>query len=242
MIKDILKRLFNSVGYEIRPLVPLKVKTAQSVSFSQNGEDLIVSNVFKLRNVFNPSYIDIGAHDPYYLSNTAIFYQKGCRGINIEANSNLIENFRLYRPGDINLNIGISDHEGTMDFYVMAHDTLSTFSEQEKDNMVSNHQTLSHVEKVSVSTLSSVIKKYFNGIFPDFLSLDVEGMDLQILQSINFEEFAPKVICVEAAEYSPIGAGKRKTELINFLVSQGYYEYANTNLNAIMVKNEFWFV
>jgi hypothetical protein len=67
-------------------------------------------------------------------------------------------------------------------------------------------------------------------------------MDFQILQSIDFSKSYPKIICVEAAEYSPVGAGARRNELINFLVSKGYYEYANTNLNAIMVKNEFWFI
>ena len=67
-------------------------------------------------------------------------------------------------------------------------------------------------------------------------------MDFQILKSINFDKSSPKIICVEAAEYSPIGAGKRRDELIDFLVAKGYYEYANTNLNAIMVKKEFWFI
>ena len=67
-----------------------------------------------------------------------------------------------------------------------------------------------------------------------------QGFD--IIKSIDFEKSYPKVICVEAAEYSPIGAGARRSDLINFLVSKGYYEYANTNLNAIMVKNEFWFI
>jgi hypothetical protein len=67
-------------------------------------------------------------------------------------------------------------------------------------------------------------------------------MDLDILKTIEYTVNAPKVICVEAADYSPIGAGKRRTELIDFLIINGYYEYANTNLNAIMVKKDFWFI
>jgi hypothetical protein len=67
-------------------------------------------------------------------------------------------------------------------------------------------------------------------------------MDFDILQSINFEKYSPKVVCVEAAEYSPIGAGKKRTELTDFLGAKGFYEYANTNLNAIMVKRSFWFI
>ena len=123
----------------------------------------------------------------------------------------------------------------------MEDNTLSTFSKDEADFMQSKGNKLKDVQKVKLTTVASVIDNHCGGVFPDFLTIDVEGMDFQILKSINFESSKPKVICVEAAEYSPIGAGERRTELIQFLVSKGYYEYANTNLNAIMVDREFWF-
>lgn len=211
-------------------------------SFSQCGEDLLVQYIFNLRNNPKPSYIDIGAHHPFFLSNTALFYENGCRGINIEANPQLAEDFKNFRPMDINLNIGISNRKGELDFYIMKDNTLSTFSKQEADFMILKGKELSQIQKVKLTTITEVLVKYYNGLFPDFLSLDVEGLDFEILKSIDFEKSFPKVICVEAAEYSPIGAGARRNELIEFLVSKGYYEYANTNLNAIMVKNEFWFI
>ena len=64
---------------------------------------------------------------------------------------------------------------------------------------------------------------------------------MAILRTIDFSKGGPKVICVEAAEYSPRGSGARRATLIEFLVSHNYYEYANTNLNAIMVERDFWF-
>jgi hypothetical protein len=124
----------------------------------------------------------------------------------------------------------------------MADDTLSTFSKEECDFMVSKGNTLKTIKKIQLITVANVIEKYFGNKFPDFMSIDVEGMDFQILQSIDFEKSYPKVICVEAAEYSPVGAGARRSELIDFLISKNYYEYANTNLNAIMVKRNFWFI
>jgi hypothetical protein len=90
-------------------------------------------------------------------------------------------------------------------------------------------------------TLPDIVQKYCGGAFPDFMSIDVEGMEMPILMSIDFRRSYPKVICVEIAEYSPIGAGVRRADISEFLASKGYYEYAHTNLNAIMVKNEFWF-
>jgi FkbM family methyltransferase len=189
-----------------------------------------------------PSYIDIGANHPYCISNTAMFYEGGCRGINIEANPQLIFNFQAARPDDINLNVGIGDKEGELDFYIMENNTLSSFSKKECDYYVSNGQKLLRTEKIRLTTVSAVLSSYFNDTFPDFLSLDVEGMDFDILKSIDWERHSPKIICVEAAEFSPIGAGKRRSELINFLEAKGFYEYANTNLNAIMVKRSFWFI
>ena len=132
--------------------------------------------------------------------------------------------------------------EEELDFLIMSDFSLSTFSKKECDFMVSKGKKLARISSIKLTTVAEVLKTYFSNSFPDFLSLDVEGMDFEILQSIDFKKSFPKVICVEAAEYSPVGAGARRTELIEFLVSKGYYEYANTNLNAIMVKNDFWFI
>jgi FkbM family methyltransferase len=209
-------------------------------SYSQCGEDLIVDYVFRLRGISHPSYLDIGAHHPHWISNSALFYERGCRGINIEANPQLIPLFHKYRPEDINLNIGIGDQEGQLDFYVMEDSSLSTFSAQERDHLVGIGKRQETVISVRIRAISAVLSESFGGIFPDFLTLDAEGMDLDILQSIDFNKHWPKVICVEAAEYSPMGAGARRVDLIEFLQSKNYIEYANTNLNAIMVNKEFW--
>lgn len=219
-----------------------KYNPYSKLSYSQCGEDLIVQYIFNLRQVQRPSYIDIGANHPHCLSNTALFYQRGSRGINIEANSQLIKIYKYHRPKDINLNIGISNEEGELDFYIMKDHTLSTFSRDEADGMINSGKDLKEVKTIKITTITNVLDKYFNGQFPDFLSIDVEGMDLEILRSINFEKSFPKVICVEAANYSSIGAGTRRDDIIDFLITKGYYEYANTNLNAILVKREFWFI
>jgi len=211
-------------------------------SYSQCGEDMIVDYIFGLRGIDHPSFIDIGANHPYYLNNTAFFYEKGCKGLNIEANPDLIDIFKEYRPNDINLNLGIDGQKGEMEFYVMEDNTLSTFSKQELDGLVASGKKMSKVMKVKLDTIPGILATYFDDKFPDFLSLDVEGMDFKILQSINFEKHFPKIICVEAAEYSSKGTGARRHDLIDFLVAKGYYEYANTNLNAILVDKKFWFI
>ena len=212
------------------------------LSFSQGGEDLIINTVFTLRGIQKPTYIDIGANHPFRLSNTAIFYLRGARGINVEANPLLVELFKQERPEDTNLNVGIADQAGELDFYIMEDDTLSTFSREECEKMQASGQKLAGVRKVKLVTVADILEQHARGICPDLLTIDVEGLDAAILRSIDFSRYRPKVICVEAAEYSPIGAGERRSELIDFLVDKGYYEYANTNLNAIMVERSFWFI
>ena len=238
-MKILINHLLQRLGYR---LIKVGSSNLKKHSYSQCGEDLLVQYIFNLRGIQSPSYIDIGANDPYFLSNTAMFYERGSRGINIEANPTLHANFKILRPEDINLNIGISDKEDELDFYIMSDNTLSTFSKEECDAMLLHGKTLAEVKKIKLTTVSNILDTYFNGQSPDFMSIDVEGMDFQILQSINYEHASPKVICVEAAEYSPIGAGARRNELIDFLVSKDYYEYANTNLNAIMVRKDFWLI
>lgn len=214
-----------------------------NISYSQCGEDLIIQYIFKLRNIEKPTYLDIGANHPFSLNNTAIFYLKGSKGINIEANPNLIDSFFKNRPQDINLNIGIGNKEEASDFYIMNDATLSSFSKEECSNYIKTGKYhLVETKKIQLTTIQKVLDKYNNGFFPDFLSLDVEGLDFEVLKTIDFNKSTPKIICVEAAEYSPIGAGKRRNELIDFLINKNYFEYANTNLNAIMVRKDFWFI
>ena len=211
-------------------------------SYSQCGEDILINYIFSLRGIKNPSYLDIGANDPFFLSNTAMLYSKGSSGINVEANPTLLDKFKRLRNRDVNVNVGISDKAEELEFYIMSDNTLSTFMKAEYEAMLKQNGRLMEIKKIQLITVAELVDKYSSGVFPDLLTIDVEGMDFKILQSIDFSKTRPKVICVEAAEYSPIGAGTRRTELIEFLESKGYYEYANTNLNAIMVDRNFWFI
>src|ERR1700738_261347 len=105
-------------------------------SYSQCGEDLLVNYVFSMRGVKYSSYLDLGDNHPFYISNTAFCYRKGCRGINVEANPQLISSFNRLRKKDITLNVGVGPVEGEMNFYIISDPTLSTFSKEEADHIV----------------------------------------------------------------------------------------------------------
>jgi FkbM family methyltransferase len=213
----------------------------QKQSFSQSGEDLIIDFIFTQIGVTKPSYLDIGAHHPFYLSNTALFYQKGCKGINIEPDSELFKRFPIYRKNDVNLNCGIGNKAAEMCLYVMNEPALNTFSEEEADRLVKEHQ-FKIVNKITtpIQTVLSIVQQYNNGIYPDLLSIDVEGFDEAIIKSINYSQSPPTVICLETITYSDSGNGIKDNALISYLTDKGYMVYADTNINTIFVLQDKW--
>jgi len=208
-------------------------------SFAQSGEDLIVKFLFDNLGKSKPSYIDIGAHHPRYINNTAIFYNTGSRGINIEPDPMLFGAFVKDRPQDINLNIGISDKGGSLDFFRISAPTLNTFSAVEAQNFAKEGYKIVEKVRIKTASINDVIKKNM-GTSPDFVNLDAEGLDFEILKSFDFEKYAPLVWCIETISFSVSGKGKKDKELIKFLEGKGYLLYADTNINSIFVKKDLW--
>ncbi|MCK4914464.1 MAG: FkbM family methyltransferase [Planctomycetes bacterium] len=222
-INRFLSKIFPRIAYK-------------QISYSQCGEDLIIKFLFKnYLKIKNPSYIDIGAHLPFRYSNTAIFYASGSRGINIEPDMFLFEKLKKSRKKDINLNIGISDKQETLDFYIINNRTLNTFSLKETKNYKKQGYHIKEIKQIKVEPLGYVIERYANNIFPDFLSLDAEGTDEIILKSIDYDCNYPKVICVETLDFS---TQIKRVEMCDFLESKGYIKYADTHINSIMVRKE----
>ena len=196
----------------------------QKKSFSQSGEDLIVDFIFNQLGYITPSFIDIGAHHPYLYNNTALFYQKGSRGINIEPDPNLYVLFNQERKSDINLNIGVSNEKNELDFYIMNVPTLNTFSKKEIERyQFEGNFSVREIKKVKVDTITNILCDYYDKKFPDFLSLDVEGMDDIIVKLINFDFYKPIVICIETISFSTTGNGVKNKELINYLFNINNY-------------------
>lgn len=207
-------------------------------TYSQHGEDLIIANVFKHIGVDRPSYLDIGAHHPLNISNTALFYQRGCRGVNVEANSNLIRAFTDLRPGDINLNVGVGVKPGSMTFYMI--DDFSgrnTFDRGAAEAFVAaypQHQITRAVE-VPIITINQIVDEHCGGIFPDFLSIDVEGLDYDILESVDFNRGRPKVICAEVTS----ALGEKGGDIAQILKGKGYFVCFRTTGNSIFIDREY---
>ncbi len=208
-------------------------------TYAQFGEDIVVVNIFHRMGIEKPSYIDIGAHHPINVSNTALLYMRGSRGINIEANPNLMKNFYEMRPDDINLNVGVSKEPGVLKLYMIDQFSgRNSFSKQIADDFVAKNPSFSitAVKEIPTENFNAIIDRHANGACPDFLTIDAEGLDFEILESIDFVRYRPKVICVEVATGGDIDSS---VQIARLLESNSYYVHFRTPGNLIFVLNEY---
>lgn len=211
------------------------------ISYSQCGEDLIICPIFDALGIEKPSYVDIGAHDPVYLSNTYLLYLKGSRGVCVEPNPALYDNIQKKRKRDICLNMGVGiTSVKEAEFYCMTSSTLSTFSKGDAERMANYGKE--KIEKITVIPLISfdeIIRNYLISC-PNLVSLDVEGLDLAILKSIDFTKYRPQVFCVETLTYTENKTEQKILPTIEFMLDNGYFIYGDTFVNTIFVDKEAW--
>ncbi len=205
------------------------------LTYAQFGEDLILANIFALRGIEKPSFLDIGAHHPVNCSNTALLYTRGARGLCVEANPNLIQAFQDLRPEDKIINIGCGVAEGTLDFYMIDQASgRNTFDRATAEAFIAAHREfrIRETRAIPVLSLDQIVSRYCADIWPDLLSLDIEGLDYAVLQAAHFDSTrGPKVICVETVS----GADSRQDAAIETLLTgRGYSVLGRTVANVIM--------
>ncbi|WP_199119092.1 FkbM family methyltransferase [Pedobacter sp. ASV28] len=207
-----------------------------SRSYSQDGEDMILKALFEQKKGYKGFYVDVGAHHPVRFSNTKYFYDKGWKGINIEPTPNAIKAFKTFRRRDINLNIGIGPEKGELTFYCFNEPALNSFSKEvsERVDRESSKYKIIKELKIEVMPLSLVFDQYLpKGGKIDFISIDVEGLDYQVLTSNNWDKYQPEVILVEEnIDVDHIG----DSPIYNFLKGKGYRFFAKTLRTCVYRK------
>jgi FkbM family methyltransferase len=208
-------------------------------SYSQQGEDLIVESIFEFLRIENPTYLDIGAADPIRINNTYLFYRKGSRGVLVEPNPVCCRSLKASRPGDKLLNIGIGvTSEKESDYYMISGggDDLNTFSKEMAEGYPSKTEGRHSIEKVikmSMVGINEILEQNFRKA-PDFVSIDTEGIDLDILKSLDFGRFRPGVFCVETLVF---GTTRVETKILDLMSTKGYSIRGSTFVNTIFVDD-----
>lgn len=221
----------------------LKSPDAQRpTSYAQSGEDLIVDFVFRAMRVEYPTYLDIGAHHPTHFSNTYFFYIRGSSGVTVEPDPMLHRELRKKRPKDVHLNVGVGGSSAvTLPFYVMSTKTLNSFSKAEAERYQgTGMHRIDKILDISVVTIGEILSSHFPDRPPDFVSVDVEGLDLQIIRSFDFSRCRPAIVCVETLTFSESREETKVAEIIDHMCDHGYFVYADTYINSIFVDRQKW--
>jgi FkbM family methyltransferase len=166
------------------------------ISYAQNLEDVLLDRVFA--EVESGFYVDVGANDPDVYSITRHFYNHGWHGINIEPGS-IFGKLARNRPRDLNLELAVSDTTGELSFheYPFAHglSTLEADLPQTDPELIAGRIT----RQVQVRPLRDIFAE-FQPPQIDFLSIDVEGHERQVIRSNDWTTWRPRVVLVEATQ------------------------------------------
>ncbi len=208
-------------------------------TYSQSGEDSIIMYIMAMKGIplSECSYLDLGANHPKVMSNTYFFYERGARGVLVEANPELADELKNERSGDIVLNKCISDKSGEkLDFNILNLDGLSKVGDVSDILFENPDARIEKTVQLETVSVNDIIEEYFSGKAPLILNLDIEGLERQILDSIDFEKYRPMIMIIEMIPYSKkLVTGQKDTELLEYVKSKGYDEYAFTGINSIFI-------
>lgn len=188
-------------------------------SYSQEGEDMILRRIFQERT--DGFYVDVGAYHPKHLSNTYYFYRRGWCGINIDAMPGSMELFRQMRTRDINIEAAIAIDNLERSFYIFNGRALNTLDVQLAAQRTNGEIHVVETRKVKTRRLDDILTEWLPaGRQIQFMSIDVEGFDLEVLKSNNWSLFRPELILVEAWD---LDLTKSETHpLVKYLAQQNY--------------------
>jgi FkbM family methyltransferase len=162
------------------------------ISYAQNFEDVMLARAFAGRD--RGFYVDVGAADPINLSVTKWFYDLGWSGLNIEPNAQLFERLVADRPRDINLNCGVGAVASEAQFFELDVGELSSFDPRVKQNA----DGIGTTRVMSVAPLTDLLAQHCDGRAIDFLKIDVEGWELEVLKGLDLRRFRPAIVLAEA--------------------------------------------
>ncbi len=205
-------------------------------SYSQEGEDLVLARILGSLNITTGFFVDIGAHHPVRFSNTYYFYRRGWRGINVDALPGTKKLFERMRSRDITIECGVGIQQGLLKYFAFNESALNTFSEQEANKKNLHPYHIIETLQIPVVTLKKILDDYLpRGMQIDFMSIDVEGFDHEVISSNDWNLYRPRVILIELLNTGIENLGSHPTA--QMLRINNYRVFAKTYNTYFFVAN-----
>lgn len=203
------------------------------VSFAQNFEDVMLWRA--LGHIERGSYIDVGAMHPSVDSVTRAFYDTGWSGINVEPVEQWFDLLERDRPRDINLRTAATATDGELLLYEIPGTGSSTIHQ----HLAVRHQIeFGHdyvVTTIPSTTLARICKAHpFSAV--NFLKIDVEGAEREVLEGMDFNNCRPWIVLVEATV--PNTTTPSYDEWESILLNAGYEHTYFDGINRFYVASE----
>ena len=202
---------------------------SKKISYSLSSVDLIVDYIFKYKN--DGLYIDVGCQHPISNNNTYILYKKGWNGINIDLDKKNIDLFNISRPDDTNINIAVSDKSGNVNlFYYHDGSPINTINSQNADYQKNKFK---QIKLIKSETLNKILANINFNKKVDYLNIDVEGHELNVLKGFNILKYRPSIISIEYLDYEMKQLELKNNNLENII---------NSNIYKYLIQNKYFFV
>lgn len=207
-------------------------------TYSQQGEDIILRTLF--HGVESGFYVDVGAHHPKRYSNTYHFYRRGWRGINIDAMPGGMKRFDRLRPRDVNLEIGVSRDGELLRYYGFDEPGINGFyAEDPGERFAADGRHVLFTRDIETFPLREVLDTHLpGGQEISFMSVDVEGLDVEVLASNDWSKYAPGVVLAEALGSNALEEALA-SPVYELLVGEGYFLYSKCVHTLIFAKQGF---
>jgi FkbM family methyltransferase len=231
-MRELIKSILPETSYKaLRDLYKNNITHYKRDIYSEFGEDFIAAVLLGFKK--NGFYVDVGAFRPKELSATYYFYKKlNWSGIVVEPNPTAKEAFESQRPRDKFVNKGVTDENGRLTYYEFNDPTLNSFSEEVYQR---NQSTLVNKQEIEVNRLDEILSQNIpSGASIDLMNIDVEGLDLNVLKSNDWEKFSPEVLMIEDHQFKP--EAPLESEIVQFLIERGYALKANCLISLVLQK------
>ncbi|MDR7306029.1 FkbM family methyltransferase [Rhodoferax saidenbachensis] len=203
--------------------------------YGQDGEDLILNRLLEGKAL--GFYVDVGAHHPARFSNTYLFYKRGWFGINIDAMPGSMKKFNQIRPRDTNIECGVAGRAGKLNYYRFNEPALNTFDAAEAERKNKPPYRLLDIVQVEVERLDVLLRRYVPPSQQiDFLSVDVEGKDEEVLRSNDWSCYRPRFILAETLRADMLVLGD--CSVVQFLSTVGYKPVGKAYNTTFFVREQ----
>lgn len=196
-------------------------------SYSQYGEDLIVATYFRMRGQSGGFYVDIGAFHPRKFSNTHLLHRAGWQGIAVDVDRRKLRAFEIARRGRVHaIHAAVAPTAGVSTLYKFDRiwseiDTIDRKTAEQYRDASGVAFSTEVIRAVSINDVLSEAPRV------DFLNLDIEGIDVDVLERLDVARFRPRLICFEdESSYS-----------CPFLDASGYFRLASTGGSHIYCES-----